>query len=232
MTRQDADAGRSARVDYRQVAGRWLNLSCLGVGVVSLACCVYDLARPGHFVGDMYGLEVIVRLTWVVLLACILLVGVLMARLGESRRSRFAGLLGRLLSAGAAVALVLAAMDVVESRRQDALHRTYPSRSTAELLRLAREKQDQFAVDELLVRKDPRSTRGLREILLDEAQPPALRACTAHALGEIGTREARAVLDAARTTAPAGMLRTAIDYALETRMGGRPSVGKASSTQP
>jgi hypothetical protein len=227
-----AEEAGAVQEDHRHGAGRWLNLSCLGVGVVSLACCVYDLARPGHFVGDMYGLEVLVRLTWVVLLACILLVGVLMARFGESRRSRFAGLLGRLLSAGATVALVLAAMDVVESRRQDALHRTYPSRSTAELLRLAREKQDQFAVDELLVRKDPSSTQGLRDILLDEAQPTALRVCTAHALGEIGTQEARAVLDTARMTAPAGMLRTAIDYALETRMGAWPSVGKASSTQP
>jgi len=232
MMRQEARPGQLVQAYWWSGKVRWLTWACFSIGLASLVYCLYDLRWPGHFVGDMYGLEVMVRL--VPLAACggFMLLGALAVKLGRSRQSIAASLVGGLLVVSSATALVFMALGVAASRQQDTVRRTYPLLSTTELLRIARERKDQFAIDELLVRKDPSSTPGLRDILLDESEQMNLRICAAHALGEIGGDETKAALETARQDARGVDLRTAIDYALQTRLRGQAAGGAVPTTQP
>ena len=200
---------------------RWLAGAVLGVALLSVGYCLYDLAYPGHFVGDMYGLEVLMRLLMLAGPAVALLVSGAVLHFAGNKRSRF-----RRAGAGAVLvisALLLAVLagDVARDRRHDAIRRRYPLAGTEELLRIARERENDLAVaaiDELLVRRDPAAIPGLCAMLLDETESVALRGCAAHALGEIGGEKAKAALEKVRAGHPHETLKTAVDYALEVRM--------------
>jgi len=229
---QKPTVGESTQADSRWRTGRPLVRACFVVGLISMGYCLYDLVWPGHFVGDMYGLEVMVRLVLLVPAGGILLLGMAVAESGRFMGPKVARLAGSLLVILSAMVLVAMSANVVVSRHQDAVRAAYPSLSTAELFRIAREEKDQFAIDALLVRKDPAAVPGLRNILLDENEYGNLRVSAAHALGEIGTDEARAALEAARKGVHDEYLRIAIDYALQTRMGDGRSCSATPSTQP
>jgi len=229
---QEHTVAWSAQTSSRYRLGRWIVWACFMAGFISLACCIYDLVWPGHFVGDMYGLEVICRLIVLVPAGSVMLLGLAVAERGWSKRSRVARVAGSVLVVLSVIGLGSMAAGVVVSRHQDAVRAGYPSLSTAELLRIAREEKDQFAIDALLVKKDPAAVPGLREILLDESEHGNLRHCAAHALGEIGTDEARVALEQARRDIHDPNLRIAIDDAPQTRMGMDITAVESPSTQP
>ncbi|MBN1488291.1 MAG: HEAT repeat domain-containing protein [Phycisphaerae bacterium] len=190
----------------------------LAIGGLSMAYCLYDLISPGHFVGDMYGMEVMFRLLMLSLPVAALLVGGVLFHVGRRKRSDAVCWTAAVLLVLPTLALVVMAGFVLADRRDDAVRRQYPSISTHELLRIAREQNEMFAIEELLVRQDPAVVPGLCEILRDANEDVRLRCGAAHALGEIGGPEARAALEQIRVDCPDKSLRFAIDYALERRI--------------
>ena len=199
----------------------WMPWLFLTAGFISIGYCLYDLAYPGHFVGDMYGLEVIVRLATLCVPSVLLLVAGVGAQARWVRERRWLHLGMVAFMALPLLMLANLAGDVAASREQDRIRAGYPLKSTDELLRIAHAEKDTFAVYELLARKDPAAVPGLCDILLDEEEGLALRDSAAHALGEIGGQEARSTLEKVQAGCPEGSLRTAVDYALEVRIGQR-----------
>ncbi len=157
----------------------------------------FDLRYPNHFVGDMYGLEVMAR-SVMLLIACLCLaVGLLMTVIGWKKGE------GKLLNAGLILAdlcsavLMVLALNVYHSRAIDDRRKTYPHKHTDELIRIAAEEKDQFAMYEILARQDASAVPALIALLLDENQDVRIRLESAHALGQLGGPEARAALEKA-----------------------------------
>ncbi len=197
---------------------RWFGRVVLAVGLLALGYCLYDLMYPGHFVGDMYGLEVMGRLMLLAGPAVALLLSGVVLHFAWKREGRAPRVGAGVVLLVSALVLVATAWHVAGSRRQDAIRAQYPTRGTDELLRIARDQKDSFAVEELLIRKDPAAVPGLCAILLDDDENVTLRGSAAHALGEIGGDEAKAALERARSGSPPEVLKIAIDYALEVRI--------------
>lgn len=208
------DAGSGHRNLFAVVAGRglWLIQVSLIVGVASLAYSLYDLARPAHFVGDMYGLEVIVRLIWLLPFVVGLVVTTAVV---ACRRRRGAGWVAGVATVLLAGGLLVQALGVAKTRRQDAVRSTYPGLSTAELLRVARGQGDAYAVYELAGRQDPNAALALQQILVDESVDPSLRICAAQALANGRATDARALLEDAQTQVRDGQVRQAVVDALQ-----------------
>ena len=189
----------------------------LFTGVISISFYLYDIIFPNHFVGDMYGLEVIYRLFLIVIPAIMFFVGLFLV-LRSLIKSRSIGLVSSILVIVSSILLLSLSGHTLYSRIQWRIRETYPSRSVAELLRIAREEKDQFAMDALLIKKDPSAVPGLSQILLDENEVMPLRVGAAHALGEIGGEDAKNVLEKVKARNPPEMLRIAVEYSLETRI--------------
>lgn len=190
----------------------------LVIGGLSTGLCLFDLIAPGHFVGDMYGVEVMFRLLMLAMAVGALCMGGILLRLGKRKQSEVMCWVALIVLVLPTLVLMGMAGLVLVDRRNDAVRRLYPSADTAELLRVAREEKDRAAIDTLLVRRDPAAVRGLCEILLDAHEDLGLRCGAAHALGELGGPEARAALEQARGGCADESLRIAIDYALERRI--------------
>jgi HEAT repeat protein len=77
------------------------------------------------------------------------------------------------------------AFNVYRSRAVDDIRKTYPQKSTAKLIRIAAEEKDQFALYEIIVRKDTSAVPALISLLLDEQQDAKIRLEAAHALGQL-----------------------------------------------
>lgn len=219
MVPQPATTSDGMQLGWPRQALRWLPWLFLTTGLISIGYCLYDLAYPGHFVGDMYGLELMLRLVMLAVPSVLLLLGGAGAQARWVRERRW-------LHLGVVTCMVLPLLmlanlagDVAASRAQDRIRAGYPLKTTDELLRIAHNDKDTFAVYELLARKDPAAVPGLCEILLDEKQSLALRDSAAHALGETGGAEACAALEEVRAGDPDPTLRTAVEYALEVRIG-------------
>ncbi len=182
-----------------------------GVGVAFL---LYDMACPNTFVGDMYGMIVLMRL--LVLAPCVLalLVGGVLAVIGWTRRRRGLGIAGAVVIFVATVPVLGMAAQTAWERHRNAVRATYPDRSVAELLRLAAEEHDQFAVTVLGAKGDPAAVPGLRTMLLDASAPANLRICAAQALANLGGPEAREALVAARDRVTDPQVQRAVGYAL------------------
>lgn len=85
-------------------------------GLCALGCYLYDLVFPGHFVGDMYGLEVMMRLVIVAgPTAGLFIGGSLLYVIGDRERKWPRAGAGALLVASA-IGLVLLAYGVGRSR--------------------------------------------------------------------------------------------------------------------
>ena len=85
-------------------------IAALAVGVASAGYNAYDLKYPGHFVGDMYGLEVMFR---VIVTACAggpLLLGIPLLAWGIARRAPRARTAGAVIVMIASVLLVVATL--------------------------------------------------------------------------------------------------------------------------
>lgn len=167
------------------------------IGLLSGAYYIYDLKCPNHFVGDMYGLEVMARALILFAGFVPLFIGLLMLAIGWKRKNRKLTNGGLILSDICSVFLILLSVNVFLSRFQDNIRKTYPQKSTDELVRIALDNNDQYAIYEIIARKDSSAIPALSNILLDKNQNARLRIESAHALGQIGGYDARASLEKA-----------------------------------
>jgi len=192
----------------------WLTAIGLVLGLFSAGFTLYDLWRPNHFVGDMYGMEVVARLVYWFPFVLVLVVAAAAMWLGYRKSGRIT-LAAVVLLTSAACVLFTMAIHTAYMRQVWAQRKTYPDKTVTELLRLARENKDQFAIEALGRKRNPAAVPGLRQIVLDSDEQGALRVCAARALCQIGTSEAREVLNEAAASNPPSYLRDAIKYALE-----------------
>lgn len=214
---QDDRVGSKQPLPQRLLARRIL-VGTVIIGLLSLGYHVFDLVFPNTFVGDMYGLEVMVRLYRIVVASVPILVGVGLLTVSRKKQIEPVGAFGKALILISCLAYVVMGVSTAYSRWQWRIRDSYPRRSVEELLSLARDKKDQFAIDALLIKKDRAAVPGLSEILLDDHEEGWLRACAAHALGEIGGRQAREALEEVLARDPEKHIKNAVEYALETRM--------------
>ncbi|HUT28954.1 MAG TPA: HEAT repeat domain-containing protein [Sedimentisphaerales bacterium] len=203
----------------QKLLARRILLGTVIIGLLSLGYHVFDLAFPNTFVGDMYGLEVMARLFHIIVASIAILLGVGLLTVSRKKQIEPLGAFGKALILISCLAYVVMGVSTAYSRWQWRIRDSYPRRSVEELLSLAREKKDQFAIDALLIKKDRAAVPGLSELLLDEHQEGWLRGCAAHALGEIGGQQAREALEEVLARHPEEHLKMAVEYALQTRMG-------------
>ena len=121
MTTQPSSA--SANAARPKAMPRGLYLAAVGamvVGGLGAAFQIYDMAFPSAFVGDMYGLIVLMRL--IPLGGCLLalLVGGFLSVLGWTRRRRGLCIAGAVVAIGAAVLIVAMGVWTAWERYDDA----------------------------------------------------------------------------------------------------------------
>jgi len=189
------------------------------LGILASLYYIYDLSYPSHFVGDMYGLEVLARLTWLCSAAGPMFLGAILLFLNWRKKTRRWPIAGMVLVIVPSVILIAMAVDVVQSRRLDEVRKGYPEKSIAELLAIAREQKDQHALYPLITKPDPAAVPGLAQILLDENERGNLRYLAAEALGRIGNEEAEKALAKALAKTPDSYMnqyfREAIERAIQ-----------------
>ena len=175
-----------------------------------------DIKYPNHFVGDMYGMEVMSRAFLLMMTGLPLCAGLLVALISWKKEETKLTELGLVLADICAAVLIVMALNVFHDRAIDDIRKTYPQKSTNELLRIAAKEKDQFAIYELLARKDRTAVPALSRMLLDRNELPRIRTECAHALGQIGGDEAKAALQQAASM-PGGnqYLSVTISYSLE-----------------
>lgn len=168
-------------------------------GIVSSLYYLYDIAYPNHFVGDMYGMEVLFRLFLLGSMALPLFIGFSMIIIGNKKHRNRLRLIGTYMSGICAIILVFMAANTGLSRHEDNVRKTYPQKSTEELIEIAIKKDDPHAIYEIIKRKDATAVPMLSQILLDQNQSAKIRIPCANALGQIGGKDARAALEKALT---------------------------------
>lgn len=153
----------------------WMGLAFLIAGLCAAAYTIYDLLYPNHKVGDMYGLEVVVRLMYFAPgLGLTLLGGALLT--SGWRKSRTArAFIGSILIITSSVLLVGMGVWVAHSRYQWGVWNGYPGKPVPELLRLVREENDHVALDAIAMKHDPASLSALDELMRDENVPVNMR---------------------------------------------------------
>jgi hypothetical protein len=168
-----------------------------GLGMLAFLYVAYDLKYPNRFVGDMYGLEVMCRLFVLCAATAPMLLGVAFLFVGWRRKMRRLRVLGIAVTGVSSVILMAIALDVAHSRHLNEVRRSYSEKSVEELLAIAKGQKDQYALDAILIRRDPAAVPGLVLILLNESEPGNLRYVAAQALARIGGKDAREALEKA-----------------------------------
>ena len=194
------------------------------IGLLSALYYVFDLRYPNHFVGDMYGLEVMFRVSILVMVFSSLFIGLFMIMIGRKKKNSKLTKSGLFLADICSVVLILLSINVYSSRHKDDIRKTYPQKSTDELIRIALDNKDPYAIYEIIARKDTSAVPELSNILLDENQNASLRIESAHALGQIGGYNARTSLQKALTISDGNSyLIDTIKYSIENidRKNGR-----------
>jgi len=194
------------------------------IGLLSALYYVFDLRYPNHFVGDMYGLEVMFRVSILVMVFSSLFIGLFMIMIGRKKKNSKLTKSGLFLADICSVVLILLSINVYSSRHKDDIRKTYPQKSTDELIRIALDNKDPYAIYEIIARKDTSAVPELSNILLDENQNARLRIESAHALGQIGGYNARTSLQKALTISDGNSyLIDTIKYSIENidRKNGR-----------
>jgi hypothetical protein len=192
-----------------------LAVAAMAVAALGVAYQLYDMASPNTFVGDMYGLIVLMRLAMLAPCVLALLVGGVLAVVGWVRRRRGLCIAGAVVVFVATVPILALAVQAGWDRHQNAVRAAYPDRSIEDLMWLAMERNDSYAIDALGAKGDPVVVPGLRAILLDAKRPTRLRTCAAQALANIGGPSARQALEKAREQVKEPFVRKAVGYALE-----------------
>jgi hypothetical protein len=186
------------------------------IGLSSVLYYIYDLIYPNHFVADMYGMEVLFRVSILIMIAVPMLLGILLIAVGLNKRQSNLIKTGTVVASICFLVLIVLSTNVYFSRRADEIRKTYPHKSTDELIKIALNKNDQYAIYEIISRKDSSAVPALCQILLDENQNEKLRIESAHALGQIGGDIARDALEKALTRSKKNSFLTdTIKYAIE-----------------
>lgn len=192
-----------------------IGLAVLPVGLLATAYNLYDLKYPSHFVGDMYGYEVLFRLAVLAVTAGPMLIAAILLLVGRRMRNRAVGRVGGLVITIASIILVVLAVNIAHGRHLDDIRKGYPKKSIEELVRIAREEKDIAAIDAIMMKRDPGAVPALREILLDASELAQLRYAAAHALGNIGGDEAREALEKGLEESNNTYLTETIGHALD-----------------
>ncbi|OHB60513.1 MAG: hypothetical protein A2167_06145 [Planctomycetes bacterium RBG_13_46_10] len=192
-----------------------LSLAFVIVGLLSLLYYIYDLKYPNHFVADMYGIEVLFRVSILIMIALPMFIGLLLIVIGRKRGKNRLTMSGIVLANIFSLILILLSINVYFSRHKDEIRKTYLHKSTDELIRIALNKNDQYAIYAIIARKDTSAVPALCQILLDENQRVKLRIESAHALGQIGGDISRDALEKAITRSKNSYLTETIKYAIE-----------------
>jgi preprotein translocase subunit SecE len=185
------------------------------IGLFSILYYIYDLIYPNHFVADMYGMEVMYRVSILIMIALPMFIGLLLIVIGRNKRKNNLTKTGIVLATICSFVLILLSTNVYFSRHEDEIRKTYQHKSTDELIRIASSKNDQYAIYEIISRKDSSAVPALCQILLDENQNIKLRIESAHALGQIGGDIGRDALEKAMTRSKNSFLTDTIKYAIE-----------------
>ncbi|MBI5568435.1 MAG: HEAT repeat domain-containing protein [Desulfomonile tiedjei] len=215
MTDPTAAPVRGTAPPVRSGIANAIAIALVALGLLGLCYYLYDLKYPNHFVGDMYGMEVIHRVGLLFFPVIALIVGG--SIVAFSRRKNISPLrsLGfGLLLAGTACVLALS-LSVFQSRRLDDIRKGYPAKSVSQLIQIARDSKDMYALDALIMKRDPTAVRPLGEMLDDPNEETRMRHVAAHALGQLGGEEAKAALEKAQSRVSDADLKRAIEFALE-----------------
>lgn len=82
------------------------------IGLLSFLYYIFDIRYPNHFVGDMYGLEVMFRVSILLLVSVPLLIGLLMLVIGWKRKSRKLTNIGLVVADIFSVILILMSLNL------------------------------------------------------------------------------------------------------------------------
>lgn len=191
-------------------------LTCVLINLLTAGYVLHDLGNPNHDVGDMYGLEVVVRSIPLLLAVGALLLGITLLIMGLRKDGRKLMIMGHLFVLLSTCGMGYMAKGVAESRREWKERSEYYLKSTEELLHLARVDEDQFAIDALRRPGDAQAITGLCAILADENLAGRLRVVAANNLGTLGGKEARTALMETLKSQPPDYLKTAVEHALDS----------------
>jgi phage pi2 protein 07 len=171
-----------------------LNFAVFAMAALGMWYDFHDLRFPGHFIGDMYGFEVMGRLFYLVPILIFALLGfsLFIGGLRNERKGRF--WTGSVFLWLSCICLIPLVKDVYDDRQEDALHKTYPQKSVEELTRLVRMDKDQYALDELMIKRTPESIKVVKQVLVDENEKTVLRICAAGWLFQFDDEEIKALL--------------------------------------
>lgn len=192
-----------------------LSIVLVVIGSLSILYYIYDLKYPNHFVADMYSMEVLFRVSILLMIALPMFIGLLLIVIGWNKRKNNLTKTGTVLAIICSLVLILLSTNVYFSRHKDEIRKTYTHKSTDELIKIAVKEKDQYAIYPIIERKDRAAVPSLCEILLDENQNVNLRIISANALGQIGGEMARNALDKAITQSKNSYLTDTIKYAKE-----------------
>ncbi len=187
------------------------------LGLVAAAYYIYDIISPNHFVGDMYGLEVLYRVAVLLFIAIPIVIGLLFIAFARMKKRKKPALIGNVLISAAFLVIIFLSVNVYFARQKDDLRKSYSLKSTDELIKIALKNKDQFAIYEIIYRNDSSAVPALSRILLDTAQDDRLRIESANALGQLGGDSARAALvQASALPTTNTYLSESIKYSIET----------------
>jgi hypothetical protein len=201
------------RLDRKQLTILFIGLVIIGLS--SIPYYIYDLTYPNHFVADMYGMEVMYRISILIMIALPMFIGLLLIAIGRNKRRNNLTKTGIVLASICSFVFILLSTNVYFSRHEDEIRKTYQQKSTDELIRIALSKNDQYAIYEIISRKDSSAVPALCQILVDENQNIKLRIESAHALGQIGGDIGRDALEKAMSRSKNSSLTDSIKYAIE-----------------
>lgn len=191
-------------------------MALIAAGLLAAVYYGYDIMYPNHFVGDMYGLEVMYRVAVLVMIAVPAAIGLLLAVIGRMKKQNKLARIGHILISAASVVLIFLSVNVYYSRHKDDIRKTYSLKSTDELISIALNEKDQFAIYEIIARNDTSAITALCLILLDTNQDDRLRLEAAHALGQLGGDSSRVALEKASIMPTANTFLTeTIKYSIE-----------------
>ncbi len=193
-----------------------LYITLISAGLLAAVYYGYDIMYPNHFVGDMYGLEVLYRVAVLIMIAVPIAIGLLLTVIGRMKKRNKLTMTGNILVGSACIVFIILAGNVFYSRHKDDLKKSYSLKDTGELIQIALKDKDQFAIYEIIARNDTSAVPALCLILLDTNQDDRLRLEAAHALGQLGGDSARVALERALVMPTANAFLTeTIRYSLE-----------------
>lgn len=196
---------------------RPLKIALYLLGSACLIYYIYDLAYPGHFVGDMYGYEVVFRIMILASVILVTLIGIMFLSFywRDRQKTKFR-LTGHAVISISVILMVVLAVNTFFSRSEDRQRDEFYKKDIAELVQIARTTKNPLAIDVIMSKNDTTAVELLGGILLDRNEAMSLRYRTVQALAYFGTARSREILAAAGQSSTDEYLTSMISQALET----------------